>query len=70
MKHLREEVDSTEESEPEVWLSGIVFECGLVLDNPEGEVNGDSLVPQEIEAFVSGIGFKQLPEFASNPHYL
>lgn len=66
--NLREEVDSTEESEPEVWVSGTGLDSGLVLNNPEGKVNGDSLVPQEIKAFVSGIGLKQIPEFASNPH--
>lgn len=68
-EHLGEEVDSTEESEPEVWVSDMGLDSGLVLDDPDGEVHGDPFVPQEIGAFGSGIGFKHVPEMPSHPHY-
>lgn len=59
--YLGEKIDGTEESEPEVWVSDTGFDSGFVLDDPEGEVHGDPFVNQEIWAFESGIGFKQVP---------
>lgn len=41
---------------------------GVVLDDPEGEVDGDTLVAEEIDAFEAGVGFQKVPEASADAH--
>ena len=67
--HLGEEIDGAEKDESEVGFSDMMgLEGILVLNNPVREVHSDSLVSQEIKAFVSCIGLQQVPEITTNTH--
>lgn len=65
---LGKESDGAEEGEPQMGASSVGFNGGLVLDDPEGEVDGDPLVPEEIEALSSGVRLQQIPEVAADSH--
>lgn len=67
--NLGEEIDGTEEGEPEVGASCTVLDSGFMLYEPEGEVDSNPLVPQEIKTLMPGVGFKQVPEFTTNTHH-
>lgn len=41
---------------------------GLVLDEPEGEVDGDALVPEEVDPFIVRVGLQQVPEVTADAH--
>lgn len=41
---------------------------GLVLNNPEGEVDGHPLVPEEVDVLPPRAGFEKVPESALDPH--
>lgn len=47
---------------------GFVADGGLVLDDPEGKVDGDALVPQEVDVLVPGVGLEEVPEFPGDSH--
>lgn len=40
----------------------------VVLDDPEGEIDGDALVAEEVRALVAGVGFQELPEVPADAH--
>lgn len=39
-----------------------------MLDNPEGEVDGDPLVPEEVDVLPPRPGLEKVPEPALDPH--
>lgn len=41
---------------------------GIVLNDPEGEINRDTLVAEEIDAFEASVGLKEVPEISADAH--
>lgn len=66
--YLGKKVDGTEKGKPKVRFPGESFNSSFMLDNPVRQVHGHPFVPQEIKAFMSGIGLEQIPEVPSNTH--
>lgn len=65
---LGEEVDGAEEEGAEVGVPRAATNGGLVLDDPEGEVDGDPIVPEEVDVLPTRTGLEQVPESARDPH--
>lgn len=43
---------------------------GVVLDDPEGEVDGDALAAEVVGAFEACVRFEEVPEVAADSHFL
>ena len=56
-RDLREKINGTEKGESEVRITSVGFDGGLMLDDPIREVYSNPFISQEVEAFMSGIGF-------------
>lgn len=41
---------------------------GVVLDDPIGEIDGDALVAEEIDALIARIGLQMVPEASTDAH--
>lgn len=69
--NLREEDDGAEEGGADVGAAdvrGFVAYGSLVLDDPEGKVDGNALVPEEVDALFPGVGLEEVPEISADSH--
>lgn len=67
---LGEEVDSPEESEPEVRFKDKTLNGSLMLNDPEGKIDSDTFVSEKIKPLLSSIRSEQIPEISSHTHQL
>lgn len=68
---LGEKADGAEEGGPDMGgaSKGAARADGsVVLDDPEGEVDGDALLTEEVRAFSAGVGLEEVPESATDAH--
>lgn len=49
-------------------MRGFVAYGSLVLDDPEGKVDGNALVPEEVDALFPGVGLEEVPEIPGDSH--
>lgn len=66
--YLGEKIDCPEKCYTNMGVPSVPFNGGLMLHNPVRQVHCDTFVPQEFKSFVTGVGFKQIPEIPSNSH--
>lgn len=51
-------------------FKGQTLDGSLMLNDPEGEINGHPFIPEIIRAFVSTIRSQQIPELSSHSHQI